>query len=107
MADITRQPLIRTALADSLGVVLSFASVGVMGSAYVVNNGPDECWIAFDAVPAVAAYGMNQKHLAMGESLNLDDIAYTTVGALCAGADTAQVEVVGLIRSGSSGQGVG
>jgi len=104
MSDVTREPVIRTDLADSGGIVLDFTGVGVMGALYIINNGPNECWMAFDGNPS-AGYADGQKHLAVGESLNLDDIVYQFIGVICSGGDTAQVEAVGLIRPGGSGQG--
>ena len=106
MADISRIPNIRTALADNVGVVLSFAAVGGQGAGYLINNGPNECWIAFDAMPAAASYANGRKHMGVGETVNLDDIIFNTIGGLCAGANTAQLEVIGLIRPGNTGQGL-
>jgi hypothetical protein len=107
MPDVTRQPILRYFAGSAVAGSESFAAVGVMGAAYIVNNGPNPVWLSFDALPVAGAYGDGRKRLAMGESLNLDDIVYTSIGFICAAAQTADVEIVGLIRSGNSGQGVG
>jgi hypothetical protein len=105
MAD-TRLPIFRAGLADSIGIFLSWAVVGLMGSLYIRNRGPDVVFMAFDALPAAATVGDGRFGMQLNEAVNLDDVRFTVIGLLCAAAQTGTVEAIGIIRPGSSGAGI-
>jgi len=103
MAD-PRVPIVLHVPATDAGVVADFSASGEMGAAYILNRGGDPVYIAFDAVPANTD-GDGRFLLPNGQSINLDDIRYTTIGFRCTAAVTTEVDVIGTPRSGSSGQG--
>ena len=105
MAD-PRVPIIKYVAATDAGVIADFTAEGNMGAAYIQNRGANPVYVAFDAVPA-NTNGDGRLLLEADRSLNLDDIFFTTVGFRCTAALTANVEVVGLPRPGSSGMGFG
>ena len=100
-------PVIRyVQVADAGTATLSWATIGIMGSVYIINKGPSVVSMAFDAVPASAAFGDNKKQIAVNEVVNLDDITYTTIGLRSVGgAGVANVEAIGVQRPGTNSGG--
>jgi hypothetical protein len=106
MPSISRVPVFRSGLADQAGIFLSWVAVSEMGALYIVNRGPDTVFMAFDALPASATIGDGRQSIELGDTVNLDDVSYSQIGLLCAAAETAVVEAIGLIRPGNSGAGI-
>jgi len=102
--DATRIPVMRAGVITDAGASLDFSLVGEMGAAYIQNLGPDDVWIAFDAVPANTT-GNGRVQLKSDAALNLDDIGYLLVGARAIALGSATVEVTALRRPGAAGTG--
>ena len=92
--------------ATDAGQSASFAAEGRMGAAYILNQGAEDVYFSFDAVPA-NTNADGRTRLPSGEAFALDDCLYTTIGFRCPAALTTDVFVVGLPRPGSSGVGFG
>ena len=99
-----RKPVFRAASFGAGGGTLDWSAVGIMGALYLRNAGPDECFIAWDAIPA-ASVGDGRIRLKADEALNLDAVETEFVGVITAGGDTAVLEGVGMPRPGASGFG--
>lgn len=103
--DPTRVPIIRAANFTDAGGSLDWTAVGEMGSTYIRNRGPNDCYIAFDAVPA-NTLGDGRIMLPVNEAHNLDDIGFQTIGVRAVVAGNSNVEAYGLQRPGNSSGGV-
>lgn len=104
----SRIPIIKTASpALSTAGTLDFSASGVMGSCYIRNRGAGIAYIKFDGSVASAAVADGQIGLAQNQSLNLDDIAFTSIGFRMDASGAGILEAVALPRPGSSGAGQG
>lgn len=98
-------PIFRAISVTSAGATLDWTAVTKMGALYLRNAGPDEVFLAWEALPT-ASIGDGRIRLKVDEAINLDAAKYETIGLRTAGADTAVVEAAGFPRPGSSGFGI-
>jgi hypothetical protein len=98
-------PIFRAASVTSAGAFLDWSAVTKMGALYLRNAGPDECFLAWEALPT-ATIGDGRIRLKVDEAINLDAAKYESIGLRTSGADTAVVEAAGFPRPGSSGFGM-
>lgn len=98
-------PIIKAVAADDVGAYADFSTVSRIGAVYILNLGPDTVYIAYDAMPS-ASFGDGRLQLGANASINLDQIDVIKVGCKCAAGETANVQVVGLPRPGSTSIGV-
>jgi len=103
--DAAKVPIMRANTFTDAGGSLDFSASGQMGSAYVINDGPDDAYIAFDAIPP-NTIGNGQIRLQKDRILNLDDIAYSSIGVRAKAAGSCVVQAIGVPRPGNGGAGL-
>lgn len=109
-----RVPIFKATVADSVGVLLAFGTAippptgsgSFVGAVYIRNAGPDEVFMAWEALPAAASIGDGRFRIRVNEAVNLDGVVLLTLGLLCAALETAVVEAIGMGRPGSSSFGI-
>lgn len=97
-------PIILPVTVTPAGVFADFTAIAQLSAASIsLVVATDSVFLAFDAMPPAAALSTGVANLnAVTPTLNLEDISFSKIGLKCA-AGSVVVQIIGLVRSGSTG----